>query len=195
MASAHGSTVADDDPASRDVILVGANPGIRLFDGDTVTAFASVWQVDWSIHGSGTAIITWHRDRVDLYTDNPSLGRWLERYFTRHFPEVEGLPWPDPVVHRVPAHVDIDLGRGVRARAGDLAIHMGGILDRRVSATDSFALEGGREHSLNLVLAPAENASITRRGGRIPGNVIVGENAAGQPSSSAFIAVAEVWRA
>src|SRR5699024_3115642 len=107
------SATTENDPASRDVVLVGANPGIRLFDGDTVTAFASVWRVDWSTHGSGTAIITWHRDEVDLYTDVPALGRWLERYFTRHFPEVEGLPWPNPVVHDVPAHVDIDLGHGI----------------------------------------------------------------------------------
>jgi hypothetical protein len=34
------------------VVLVGANPGVRLRAGDDVTAFASVWQVDWSERGS-----------------------------------------------------------------------------------------------------------------------------------------------
>ncbi len=42
------------------VILCGANPGVRLFEGDTVTAFASVWTVDWSVRGAGTALVLWH---------------------------------------------------------------------------------------------------------------------------------------
>src|SRR5690625_4225829 len=145
-----------EQPSTRRVILVGENPGITLYRGETRTAYASVWKVDWSTHGSGTAIITWHDGQVDRYTDNPVLAFWLEGHFTRHFPEVEGLSWPDPVLHEVPAHVDIDIIDGVRAHAGDLQIDISGILDRRAFATDSFPLGEGGEHSLSLVQAPAE---------------------------------------
>lgn len=185
-------TVAED-PATRKVILVGANPGITLFDGDTVTAYASLWRVDWSDHGSGTAIVTWHDGRVDLFTDAPVLGQWLESHFTRHFPEVAGLPWPEPVLHRVRATVDIDLDDGVRAHAGELRVHISGILQRRAFATDEFPLGDGGEHSLSLVTAPSEHAWIARRGRRLPGDVELGGTPE-RPSSSAFIAVAEVWR-
>lgn len=183
-----------DDPAARRVILVGANPGITVFDGDTVTAYASVWKVDWSIHGSGTAIVTWHDGRVDLYTDTPHLGHWLERHFTRHFPEVDGLPWPEPVLHHVPAIVSIDLVDGVHARAGDLLVDISGILDRRAFATDAFPLGEGGEHSLSLVIAPSEHGRIVRRGHQLPGDVVRGGTPE-RPSSTAFVAVAEVWRA
>lgn len=60
------TAAADTAPASRKVILVGANPGIQLFDGDTCTAYASCWRVDWSTHGSGTALIVWYDDQVHL---------------------------------------------------------------------------------------------------------------------------------
>lgn len=182
-----------NDPATRKVILVGANPGITLFDGDAVTAYASVWRVDWSEYGSGTAIVTWHDGRVDLFTDTPVLGRWLESHFTRHFPEVAGLPWPEPVLHRVRALVDIDLDDGMRAHAGDLRVNISGILQRRAFATDEFPLGEGGEHSLSLVTAPSEQAWIARRGRRLPGEVDLGGTPE-RPSSSAFVAVAEVWR-
>lgn len=193
MMIAMSLTNHSDTPVStRRLILVGANPGITLYDGDTRTAYASVWKVDWSTHGSGTAIVTWHDGEVDLYTDNPELGFWLESHFTRHFPEVEGLPWPEPVLHEVSAHVDIDIIDGVRAHAQDLRIDISGIMDRRAFATDAFPLGAGGEHSLSLVLAPSERAEITMAGHRLPGDV-VGSGPPERPSSSAFVAVAEVW--
>ena len=42
-----GTHSASSDPATRRVVLVGANPGFQLFDGDRVTAFVSAWRVDW----------------------------------------------------------------------------------------------------------------------------------------------------
>jgi hypothetical protein len=91
------------------VILCGANPGVRLFDGDVVTAYASVWVVDWSSLGSGSAIVLWHADAVRVLTDNPELGHWLERDFTRHFPEADGLPWPERAPRTAPG---LGTGRG-----------------------------------------------------------------------------------
>ncbi|WP_205629063.1 twin-arginine translocation signal domain-containing protein [Jiangella muralis] len=186
---------ADDpgtDPARRKVVLVGANPGIQLFDGDTVTAYASVWTVDWSTHGAGAAIVLWHDGRVRVLTDHPALGSWLERTFTRFFPEADGLPWPEPRIERRAVHVANDLARGTHARAGDVTVRISEVLDRRAFATDDFDL-GGRVHSLSLVTGPSAAGAIEVRGRSLPGEV-VRSGPPERPSSSAFVAVAEVWR-
>lgn len=190
VASAGTST---RDTTDRSVILAGANPGVRLFDGDTLTAYASVWQVDWSTHGSGTAIVLWHDGVVRVLSSRPDLAEWLESYFTRHFPEVDGLPWPRPTVERRPVGVDIDLERGMRARSGDVAVEMTGVLDRRVSITDEFDL-GGQEHSLMNLFVPCADAEIRIRGRRLPGSV-TRTGTPERPSSTAFLATAEVWQA
>jgi hypothetical protein len=171
-------------------ILCGANPGVRLLDGDTVTAFESVWTVDWSTHGAGNAVVLWHDGRVRAL--GPAcLTEWLASYFVRHFPEVDGLPWPAPVVEETPVCVDLDLGTGLVARAGDVVVTMSGVLGRRTFGTGDFAL-GGVPHSLQLLLAPVSNAAITVAGRRLPGAVTVGGTSE-RPSSSAFLATAEVW--
>ncbi|GGT22276.1 hypothetical protein GCM10010271_27040 [Streptomyces kurssanovii] len=128
-------------PAAADQLVVGANPGLVLYDGDRLTAYASVWQVDWSPYGAGNVLVLWHRDRVHLYGSDPRPALWLERDFVRHFPEAEGLLWPEPVVHRV--RVRVDLAHGLRADAADVRIAMGDVLGRRAFATDAFPLGGG----------------------------------------------------
>lgn len=183
---------ATDDPSSRSVVLVGSNPGFQLFDGDRVTAYVSAWRVDWSPLGTGTAVIRWEDDEVHVYGRDHRLAGWLERNFTRHFPEVEGLAWPAPVFHRVRAHVDIDLATGTRIRAGDLSLRMGDVRDRRSFDTDDFPL-GGVDHSLHLVLGPCF-AGQARVGGRIMEGEIVTSGTPSRPSSSAFVTEAEVWR-
>ncbi|MGO1166009.1 MAG: hypothetical protein ACTMHL_05265 [Janibacter sp.] len=191
-AAADTGRTAMSDPADRRVVLVGANPGFQLFDGDRVTAYVSAWRVDWSPHGSGTAVIRWQDDEVHLYSSRPRLARWLERDFTRHFPEVEGLPWPPPVVHRTPAHIDIDMATGARIRAGDVSVRMGDVRDRRSFTTDDFPL-GAVDHSLHLVLGPCFEGR-----GRVGGSMMEGEIVTSgtpeRPGSSAFITEAEVWR-
>jgi hypothetical protein len=59
-----GRAAAATDPATRRVLLVGANPGVSLFTGEQLSAFASVWIVRWSERGSGRAIVLWHDGRV-----------------------------------------------------------------------------------------------------------------------------------
>jgi len=177
--------------ATRSPVLVGANPGLRLYDGETLTAYASVWRVDWSIHGSGTAIVLWRDGVVRVIGEDAELATWLERDFVRHFPEAEGLAWPEPVIARQAVEVDIDLTTGMKARAHGLEIRLSDVLDRRTFATDSFPL-GDVDHSLSLVLAPCARASLT-----VDGQTVAGEpqldGEPDRPSSSAFIAVAEVW--
>jgi hypothetical protein len=173
------------------VILCGANPGVRLFDGDTVTAFASVWVVDWSERGSGNAIVLWHHDVVRVLADDPELGGWLERAFVRHFPEVEGLLWAQPSPERAAVDVRLDLAEGLSARAGDVEVTMSGVLDRRAFATDEFLLDGV-PHGLRLVIAPMSSATI-RVGGRPIAGAVTRGGTADRPSSSAFLTTAEVW--
>jgi hypothetical protein len=173
------------------VILAGSNPGVRLTDGDVVTAFASVWTVDWSVRGAGTALVLWHDDRVRAVSADPGLAGWLAGYFVRHFPEVDGLPWPEPAVETAPVSVDMDLTTGLTARGAGIEVTMSEVLGRRTFATDSFALDGV-PHSLQLLLAPVAYASVTVDGQAVPGQVTVGGTEL-RPSSSAFLATAEVW--
>ncbi|MDQ3788600.1 MAG: hypothetical protein M3422_15330 [Actinomycetota bacterium] len=173
------------------VILSGANPGVRLTDGDVVTAFASVWTVEWSIRGTGTALVLWHDDRVRAVGSDPGLAEWLAQYFVRYFPEVDGLPWPAPEVETAPVTVDLDLATGLTACGAGIEVTMSEVLGRRTFSTDSFALDGV-PHSLQLLLAPVAEASVTVDGRRVPGQVTVG-GTEHRPSSSAFLATAEVW--
>ncbi|MGH3662835.1 MAG: hypothetical protein ACRDT8_19425 [Micromonosporaceae bacterium] len=183
-----------------EVILVGANPGVRLFDdnGDVV-GYASVWLVDWSTHGKGEVIVVWHNGQVRVLSPDPELAYWLTQDFTRHFPEVKGLPWPEPKpdhselrVERAEVSVSLDPYHGMVASARDVTVKMSGTLDRRVYATDSFDL-GGAPHGLSLVLIPTMNGSIMVQRDYVPGNVLI-ERDRERPSSSAFLAIAEVWR-
>lgn len=174
------------------VILCGANPGVRLYDGDTVTAYASVWQVDWSQRGAGRAIVLWYEGRVRVLCDDPPLGGWLERAFVRHFPEVAGLAWPaEPEPELAPVDLQLDLAHGLVARAADVEVTISGILDRLPFQTDDFPLDGV-PHGLRLVLAPAAAATITAGGRRLPGTV-TRDGPPERPSSSAFLTTAEVW--
>jgi hypothetical protein len=180
------------DPATRRVVLVGANPAVQLFDGEIVTAYASAWRVDWSPFGRGTALVLWHDGRVHVYGADTRLARWLEREFVRFFPEVAELPWPEPTVARRPVHLANNLATGMEARAGDVHIQMSDVVDRRTFATDDFPL-GGIPHSLSLVLAPCSQAAVSIRGRRVPGEIKLGGTPE-RPGSSAFTTEAEVWK-
>ena len=182
VASASFSSVADS-----------ANPAIQLFADGSCTAYVSCWRVDWSTHGPGTAIVLWRPTGVSVHTDRPALGHWLADSFVRHFPELEGLPWSTPRFRPAPAHVDVDLARGMRARAGALSVVTAGVLDRRTFATDDFPL-GGVPHSLSLVLGPCATGEIRLGGRELPGEIERGSTPE-RPGSSAFVTEAEVWRA
>jgi hypothetical protein len=182
----------ETDPATRRVVLVGANPAVQLFDGETVTAYASAWRVDWSPQGRGTALVLWRDGRVHVYGADTRLARWLEREFVRFFPEVAELPWPEPTVARRPVHLANNLATGMEVRAGDVRLQMSDVMDRRTFATDDFPL-GDIPHSLSLVLAPCSQATVSVGGRRLPGEIQLGGTPE-RPSSSAFTTEAEVWK-
>ena len=173
------------------MVLTGANPGVLLKDGGRTTAFASVWQVDWSERGAGRAVVLWHDGRVRLLGPDPALARWLADTFVRHFGEVDGLPWEPAEVERVEVDLALDLGTGMVAKAADVTVELDGVLDRRVFAMDGLTL-GGTSYALSNVYAPCRTARVTVGGTAVPGAPDVDE-AGDPPASSAFLAVNESW--
>jgi hypothetical protein len=174
-----------------EVLLVGANPIVRLFDGDRPTVFASVWRVDWSTRGSGAAVVLWHADRVRVLGTDEALAAWLAEDFTRHFPEAAGLAWDASPVEITDIDLRLDLDKGLSVTAADVRVDIAEVLARRAFATDSFALNGVA-HGLSLVLAPAARASVVIDGRAVPGEVRVTDDP-DRPASSAFLTGAEVW--
>ena len=171
------------------LVLTGANPGVLLKSAGETTAFASVWQVDWSERGAGRAVVLWHDGRVRLLGPDPALAQWLADTFVRHFGEVDGLPWEPSAPERTDVELDLDLGRGMVAKAGDVTVELDGVLDRRVFAMDGLDV-GGVTYALSNVYAPCRSARVTVGGVPVPGAPEV--DPAG-PSSTAFLAVAESW--
>ena len=172
------------------IVLVGANPGVLLRSDGEVTAFASVWQVDWSERGSGPAVVLWHAGRVRLLGPDPALAGWLADTFVRHFGEVAGLPW-EVTAEEAAVEIDLDLDHGLTAKAADVTVEIAGVLDRRVFAADDLTFDGVR-YALSNVYVPCRDARVTVGGSPVPGSPEVDESAE-RPSSSAFLAVAESW--
>lgn len=185
---------ADEPRPYSEVVLLGYNPGVRLVDrAGSTTAFVSVWGVDWSIGGYGQSITAVYDGKVRVLGPDPDFGCWLADYFVRAFPEVEGLPWPEPEAERTAVEVDLDLSKGLVARAGDLVVHAGDVLARRPVNVEGFEVGGGVPHALTMALAPCGKGSIRVRGRRLPGEVVVGGTPE-RPSSSAFLSHSETWR-
>jgi hypothetical protein len=172
------------------VVLVGANPGLLLTRDGQVSAFASLWQVDWSERGSGPALVLWHAGQVRLIGPQPDLSRWLAETFVRHFGEVDGLPWA-PRTEVADVDVRLSLDAGLAAKAGDVTMELSGVLDRRVFATDRLTL-GGTDYQMSNVYVPCGSARLAVDGVPVPGD-ITADPPGPQASSSAFLAVAEVW--
>lgn len=171
------------------ILLVGANPGLLLYDDGAPTdkrvAFVSMWRVDWSPFGAGRAVVLWHEGRTRLLTDAPGLGWWLAEQYTRHFPEVDGLPWPEPELTEAPVELDLDLAHGVRVAAGDVIATVSDPLDRRIVSIESFPGNGLR---LSNVYVPCRTGTLS-----IGGRTVQGAPRVADRSSSAFLAEAEVW--
>lgn len=194
---APGGTAHADEPAPQpysEIVLLGYNPGVRLVDKDGGTsAFVSVWGVDWSIGGYGHSITAVYDGKVRVLGPDPDLGRWLAEYFVRSFPEVDGLPWPEPRVERTAVDVELDLSKGLVARAGDLVVRASDVLARRPVNVEGFLVGGGVPHALTMALAPCGKGSIWVRGRQLPGEIEL-SGTPDRPSSSAFLSSTETWR-
>jgi hypothetical protein len=177
--------------ASPTPILRGANPTVQLLDGDETVALASVWRVDESPMGAGTALILWHAGRVRAIGLDPGLSSWLSGRFVRHFPRAAGLDWSQVEVRTEEVEVELDLEHGLVARAGDIEVRVDDVMGQRQVTADAFGLDGV-DHHLSFLLAPCRRGSITIGGQQLAGEPRVVEHAE-QPESTAFLAVDEVW--
>lgn len=172
------------------LVLVGANPGLLLRHDGVAVAFASLWQVDWSTAGSGSALVLCHAGSTRVYGANERLCLWLVEEFTQHFPESADtggeLHYVDTTVD-----VDIDLRHGMRAAADNVGVEMSQPLDRRTFRAEQVQL-AGTTYELSNVFVPCARGTINVDGELLPGLPVRPEDH-GQPGSSAFLAVAEVW--
>jgi hypothetical protein len=124
-------------------------------------------------------------------SDRPALAGWLLRTFVQHFSELERFgPTGPPEVVEAPVRVDLDLGSGMTASAGDVAVEMTGVLDRRLFQEEGLSL-GGASYGLRNVYLPCRHAEVRVRGVPVAGDPQVAPGP--PPASSAFLAVAEVW--
>jgi hypothetical protein len=162
------------------VLLVCANPGLTITRDGATVAFVSLWRVDWSVRGAGRAIVLWHEGRTAVVTESPVLGRWLAGTFTRHFPEVEGLPWPEPVLTEAPVAFELDLAAGGTVTGGGIEVELRGPAGHRLITVDAFQ---GQDLNLSTVYAKCGHGALT----------IDGRPAAG--TAAGFLADAEVWTA
>lgn len=175
-----------------DVRLVGANPGVALFeaeDDDLPVAYASAWRVDWSIVGAGNVLISWIDGVTRAVSDVPELAGWLARKFNRHFPEVSGLPWPEPEIVMAPVVYECDLASGAHIEADGMTVDIGEPLTTRFVNVDSFPL-GEEAIGLSTLISPCRLGSIAVGGVALPGSPKVGRDPVG---STSFLANAEVW--
>ena len=179
--------------SNRRIILAGANPGLRLFD-DVRQSHGVRVDLDGRLVDPRRRYggVLWFDGIVRVVSEDVDLAAWLERYFVRSFLEVQGLPWHEPAVERDLVQVSMNLADGLSAKAADIQIEMGGVLDRRLFATDNFQLADGN-HSLSLVIAPVRSATVSIGGASVPGFVQV-DGSPDKPGSSAFLTTAEVWR-
>jgi len=175
-----------------DLAFIGANPAALLWDGDHVSAFVSVWQVDWSSEGAGGAVVLAREGELRVLCDPPLLGRWLFDTFVTHMSELnlfEKLP-ARPSVEQAPVKIEVDLVSGLTASAADVTVRISGILDRRRQLENGLRL-GGLPWSLSHVVAPCRSARIEVARTVVPGAPRVEDR--NPVSSSARLTVAETW--
>jgi hypothetical protein len=170
--------------------LMGANPCVTLFDAERATAYASVWRVDWSLRGSGHALVLGTPDRIRIIGPDAELGSWLGAEFNRHITSVSaGIMWTEPELTVAPVRFDLDLASGFSASADDVTVEITGPIERYLTRNDRYEL-GGTQNILSTVWIPCRAGLISVGGVSLAGAVRVD---ATKPMSSAFIADAEVW--
>lgn len=169
--------------------LMGANPCVTLYDGGRATAYASVWRVDWSLRGSGHALVLGISEGIRIIGSDPDLGEWLGTEFNRHLSVGATISWSEPTFTVAPVEFHLDLAEGFRATADDVSVEITGPIERYLTRNDEYDL-GGTPNILSTVWIPCRDGAISVGGDLVAGAVKVDP---AKPMSSAFIADAEVW--
>jgi hypothetical protein len=93
-------------------------------------------------------------------------------------------------VERAEVRIDLDLAAGLSASAGDVTVHITGVLDRR-RTLDSGLRVGGIPWSITRVYAPCRSARVEVARAVVPGIPRIQDRA--PVGSSACLTVAETW--
>ncbi|PSL05203.1 hypothetical protein CLV30_10469 [Haloactinopolyspora alba] len=179
------------------VEFIGANPGATLFRAESRAGFVSLWEAEWSVRGPGVAVLAWvdGDEAVRLLTPDRELGSWLAETFTRHFPELDGLPEiAEPVDCDV---LDWQIGHdSARARVlGSDGSSVIAAISKPMQSRPGLALRwrlGAASWTLTNLLTFCTDATLEVDGARVLARPEINGDGE-QPHSSAFIATHETW--
>lgn len=179
------------------VEFIGANPCATLMRGESRAGFVSLWEAEWSVHGSGFAVMAWvdGDNMVRLLSPDAELGSWLADTFSRHFSELEGLPKiADPVdCDIVEWHIGTEHAR-VRVAGSDGSSVIAAIskpLQTRPGQAVNWLL-GDVSWTLTNLLTFCADATLEVDGARVLGRPEV-SGTGDRPQSTALIATHETW--
>ncbi|MFN8557469.1 MAG: hypothetical protein U0531_09005 [Dehalococcoidia bacterium] len=184
------------------VIFCGENPVLTLHrpGGDDAVAAASFWHCTYSAQGEGDLLVIWVDDGAvaltAIYSDNAALARFLTDTLNQHFGDFRGRGFGAMAVTpaRFSQQSDSRVYHRVACHAADRIIELEwrDVRDRQLMvATESMV--GDKSFDIASVLCPVGQATITVDGARVQGEVRLGQDDAGRPRSSAFLAFAESW--
>jgi hypothetical protein len=172
------------------VFFIGAMPWVRLFDGDRLTCWASVTQVDWSLGGAGRILMLRQEGRRRILGNNKELLHWLAQWIW-HPATGEKPIEPQIEFEQSEVALQIDPASGLRATAGDIQIEIASPIDRRLIRRERYPL-GEFFPTASWVRVVCEQARVVVGGKVIPGSPNRSTDSFGQ-YSTAQINIAEVW--
>jgi hypothetical protein len=174
------------------VVLIGSNPGLLLYADQRPVGYASVWSVDWSRWGGGAVIIAATESGWLTAAQDEHFARILLDRFTRNLPEAAEFAWDNRVHHVAGSpRIDLDPAKGMRASAPGMLVSISEVLDRRHFTDPAFRL-GSATVGLSNVYLPCAVGTLTLDGEDVPGTPVV-DPQSDPPSSTAYLALAEVW--
>jgi len=179
------------------VELIGANPIATLTNRGERVAVVSMWDVAWSTHGAGRAVLVWvgGDESIRLLTPHEHLGSWLAQTFNRHFPEFEGLPEiADPIdcditewlIEPARARLDVVASDGLRVTTS-----ISGPVQTRPGYAPTFQL-GDLPWTLTNLLTFCADAVVMVGGTPIEAQPAISQDGP-WTRSTAFIATHETW--
>ena len=179
------------------VEFVGANPCATLVRGSSRVGFVSLWEAEWSVHGSGLAVLAWvdGDDTVRLLTPDVTLGSWLATTFSRHFPEFEGLPDIGEPIECEVREWQIGPSSARANVIGADASHVIATMGRSVATRPAHVADwelGEVSWTLTNLLTYCGDATLEVDGARVLGRPVISGDGS-RLTSTAFIATHETW--
>ncbi len=179
------------------VEFIGANPCATLMRGARRVGFVSLWDAEWSTYGSGMVVLAWADgdDAVRLLATDADLGTWLADTFSRHLPEMDGLPQIDGVVDCEVREWHVDAGGARADLLGADGSRVAATINRaavtRPGLVPSWRL-GSATWTMTNLLTFCVDATLEIDGARVLGRPEL-SGADDDLTSTAFLATHETW--